>query len=72
MGDRWDKVAHAGEQTLDQHLVVFTGPHQVMALDRTGRKQALTQALQGFNDDELEQVLACVQCGPMPSLGAVR
>ena len=51
VGDRWDTVAHACEQTLGQHLVVFTGPHQVMALARTGRKQALAQALQGFNDD---------------------
>jgi tetratricopeptide (TPR) repeat protein len=51
VGERWGRVADAAEKTLGQHLVVFTGPHQVMALARTGRSQPLAQALQGFRDD---------------------
>ncbi len=53
VGERWVRVADAAEKTLGQHLVVFTGPHQVMALARTGRSQPLAQALQGFRDDAL-------------------
>jgi tetratricopeptide (TPR) repeat protein len=51
VGDRWARVADSAEQTLGQHLVVFTAPHQVMGLTRGGRRQALAQALQGFQDD---------------------
>ena len=51
VGDRWERVAVSAEQTLGQHLIVFTAPHQVMALARGGRPQALAQALSGFEDD---------------------
>jgi tetratricopeptide (TPR) repeat protein len=51
VGDRWQRVADSAEQTLGQHLVVFTAPHQVMALARGGRRQALAHALQGFQED---------------------
>jgi hypothetical protein len=51
VGQRWERVAVSAEQTLGQQLVVFTAPHQVMALARGGRRQALAQALQGFKDD---------------------
>ena len=45
VGQRWDKVAQASEQTLGQHLVLFTVPHQALALARTGRLSALTATL---------------------------
>lgn len=51
VGDRWERVADSAEQTLGQHLVVFTAPHQVMALARTGRTQVLAQTLQGLDSD---------------------
>jgi tetratricopeptide (TPR) repeat protein len=51
VGERWERVALSAEQTLGQNLIVFTGPHQIMALARTGRKQTLGQALQGFDED---------------------
>jgi hypothetical protein len=51
VGDRWQRVADSAEQTLGQNLVVFTAPHQVMALSRGGRRQALAQALQGLQAD---------------------
>ncbi|WP_396433636.1 tetratricopeptide repeat protein [Limnohabitans sp.] len=51
VGERWERVADSAEQTLGQHLVVFTAPHQAMALARSGRRQALAQALKGFQDD---------------------
>ena len=51
VGDRWERVAQAAEQTLGQHLVVFTAPHQIMALSRGGRPQALQTALAGWQLD---------------------
>lgn len=45
VGQRWEKVAQAAEQTLGQHLVLFTVPHQAMALARTGRLRALAETL---------------------------
>jgi hypothetical protein len=38
-------VADAAEQTVGQHLVAFTWPHQALALARTGRSPALAAAL---------------------------
>lgn len=51
VGDRWERVALASEQTMGQHLVVFTAPHQIMALARTGRQQSLAATLSGWRDD---------------------
>lgn len=45
VGQRWEKVAQASETTLGQHLVLFTVPHQALALARTGRLPALAQTL---------------------------
>lgn len=45
VGQRWEKVAQAAETTLGQHLVLFTVPHQALALARTGRLSALAQTL---------------------------
>ena len=51
VGDRWERVAQAAEETMGQHLVVFTAPHQVMALSRSGRRQALQTTLSGWLND---------------------
>lgn len=51
VGERWERVALAAEQTMGQHLVVFTAAHQVMALARTGRRQNLELTLAGWQDD---------------------
>ena len=51
VGERWERVAQAAEQTMGQHLVVFTAPHQVMALSRSGRRQALQTTLTGWQND---------------------
>ncbi len=45
VGRRWEKVAQAAEQTQGQHLVLFTVPHQAMALAHAGRLPALAQTL---------------------------
>lgn len=45
VGKRWERVADSAEQTLGQHLIAFTAPHQAMALARTGRGQALAMSL---------------------------
>jgi tetratricopeptide (TPR) repeat protein len=54
VGERWERVAQAAEQTVGQHLVVFTAPHQVMALSRGGRRQALQTTLTGWQQDAKE------------------
>jgi tetratricopeptide (TPR) repeat protein len=51
VGERWERVAEAAEQTMGQHLVVFTAPHQVMALSRSGRRQSLQTTLTGWQHD---------------------
>jgi tetratricopeptide (TPR) repeat protein len=51
VGDRWERVALAVEQTRGQHLVVFTAPHEVMALARTQRQSSLELTLAGWRDD---------------------
>ena len=45
VGQRWEKVAQAAEKTLGEHLVLFTVPHQAMALARTGRLRVLAETL---------------------------
>ncbi len=50
VGERWQRVADAAEQTVGQHLVAFTWPHQALALARTGRSPALAAALAGMRD----------------------
>ncbi len=51
VGDRWARVAQAAEQTMGQHLVVFTAPHQILALSRGARPQALQATLTGWQQD---------------------
>ena len=51
VGQRWEKVADAAEQTLGQHLVQFTVPHQALALARTGRMRPLSEALAAVEAD---------------------
>ena len=51
MGDRWERVADSAEQTLGQHLIAFTAPHQAMALARSGRGQALAMSLVAMGAD---------------------
>jgi len=53
VGERWERVADSAEQTLGQHLVMFTVPHQALALARSGRHAPLAQALQGLQADAL-------------------
>lgn len=51
VGDRWERVADSAEQTLGQHLIAFTAPHQAMALARSGRGQALAMSLVAMGAD---------------------
>ncbi|WP_150525504.1 tetratricopeptide repeat protein [Roseibium sediminis] len=45
VGDRWDRIATASRETLGDHTVLFTVPHQAMALARSGEGTHIASAL---------------------------
>ncbi|EFO32635.1 putative TPR repeat-containing protein [Roseibium sp. TrichSKD4] len=45
VGDRWDRIAKASRETLSDHTVLFTVPHQAMALARSGEETHIANAL---------------------------
>jgi tetratricopeptide (TPR) repeat protein len=61
VGDRWNRISEASEKTLGDHNILFTVPHQAMALARTSDEASLNRALQTWaagSDDSTESRLA--------------
>lgn len=64
VGDRWERIAAASRETLTDHTVFFTVPHQAMALVRLGESSDIANALKqwksaGKNGGNQSMLAAC-------------